>query len=366
MTSLFQADFFASLCFADGTLTPPKLSAVVKRQPKDFWVKEVMDFECTGEGEHIWLEIEKTQRHTTDVAKQLAKYAGLAIKNVGYSGMKDHQAITSQWFSLWMPGVTDQDLPDWLAMDEGDASIRVLNVARHNKKLRRGTHKHNNFKIRLCDVCAEKPELNVIDIFEGCIENLMQKGVPNYFGEQRFGYGGGNLNKALDWFKKGYRIKQPNKRSILLSSARAWLFNVVLSERLAKQTWLQAYLKEPLNLSGSNSLFVCEDSQAAQARLDNLDINTTGPMWGKTRDALDAKLEVEELGELNEFESSILANYPEFLAGLERAGLSYERRSLRCMPSNVEWAFDNNDIHLSFSLPRGQYATMVLRELFAS
>ena len=222
---------------------------------------------------------------------------------------------------------------------------------RHSRKLKRGTHLANNFEIRLVNFVGD------IDDLDSRIERLLTHGVPNYFGEQRFGFAGSNLNKALDWFDKGYKIKQQNKRSLLLSSARAWLFNLVLSERLKNNDWLTVYDSEPLNLSGSKSYFISEDSTEDQERLINLDVNTTGPLWGRGVD------KILPASKLRTLEDETLETYAMFLTGLEKAGLSYDRRPLRFFPKNLVWNVVGDCITLNFSLSRGQFATAFLREL---
>ena len=346
---MFEPDFYSALTFSDGRTIGPNSTAGVKMQPNDFSVSEQLGFECSGEGEHIWLNVVKTQLHTTQVATEIAKCAKLAVKHIGFSGMKDHRAVTSQWFSVWLPGVKDGDLPDWQALSRDD--LRINHVVRHSRKLKRGTHLANDFEIRLVDFIGD------IDELSSRIDQLLLNGVPNYFGEQRFGFAGSNLNKAVDWFEKGYKIKQQNKRSLLLSSARAWLFNVVLSKRLKNKDWLTIYDNEPLNLSGSKSYFISEDKTENQKRLNDLDINTTGPLWGRGIDKILPQSDLKTL------EEKVLADYPLFLKGLEKVGLSYDRRPLRFIPQNLVWNVNDDCITLKFSLSRGQFATAFLREL---
>jgi len=190
------------------------------------------------------------------------------------------------------------------------------------------------------------------------IERIKEQGVPNYFGEQRFGFQGNNLNKAHDWFTKGYKVKQRNKRSLLLSSARSYIFNKVLSERIAQGSWLKPSLGEPLNLEGSKSTFICEDTQESQEcmhRIDDGDVHTTGVLWGNSK-AIDEST-------IGLFEQEVLADDELFRQGLEKADMSMDRRALRCLPQNMEYQINEDEIRLSFRLQKGQYATMVLREL---
>jgi len=236
-------DFFSKLYFASGSQQAPTNTAALKSLPTDFLVNEVMD---TGEGEHIWLQIKKRKLHTDQVAKNLAHLANIANKDIGVSGMKDFQAETTQWFSVWLPGVVDDDLPDWKQLES-----------------------------EFCEI------VQVVRTFSESIELINTQGVPNYYGEQRFGRFGSNLKQAEDMFTSGKRIKQRQKRSMLLSSARSWLFNSVLTERLRLQNWLTAQPFEPLCLDGSRQFFIAEDSIQEQSRIDSGDVHTSAPLYGR-------------------------------------------------------------------------------------
>jgi len=264
-----------------------------------------MEINFTDEGEHIWLHIKKRKMHTDQVAKNLAHLAGIANKDIGVSGMKDFQAETTQWFSVWLPGVVDADLPNW-------------------------------------------KELESVGCAEGC----------EYYGEQRFGRFGSNLTQASDMFASGKRIKQRQKRSMLLSSARSWLFNCVLSERLRLQNWLKAQPYEPLCLEGSRQFFVADDVEQEQNRINTGDIHTSAPLYGRGG----AKI-MEHALELNTFENESMQEYATLKLGLEKAGLEYTRRPLRFLPKELVWKQVDAGIELSFILGRGQYATSLIREL---
>lgn len=343
-------DFFSKLYFANGSQQSPTNTATLKSVPTDFLVNEVMDIEFTGEGEHIWLQIKKRKLHTDQVAKNLAHLANIANKDIGVSGMKDFQAETTQWFSVWLPGVVDDDLPDWKQLES--EFCEIVQVVRHNRKLKRGTHVANQFTILLRDFSGD------IDTFSESIELINTQGVPNYYGEQRFGRFGSNLKQAEDMFTSGKRIKQRQKRSMLLSSARSWLFNSVLTERLRLQNWLTAQPFEPLCLDGSRQFFIAEDSIQEQSRIDSGDVHTSAPLYGRGG----AKV-MSKATELNAFENESMQDYSALKLGLEKAGLDYTRRPLRFLPQELTWKQLDAGIQLSFTLGRGQYATSLIREL---
>jgi len=351
-------DFFSKLYFANGSQKAPENSATLKSTPEDFIVDELMEIDFTGEGEHIWLHIKKRKMHTDQVAKNLAHLAGIANKDIGVSGMKDFQAETTQWFSVWLPGVVDADLPNWKELESGGCvegcaeCCEILQVVRHNRKLKRGTHIGNKVQIILRDFDGD------VDEFSQSVELISKKGVPNYYGEQRFGRFGSNLTQASDMFASGKRIKQRQKRSMLLSSARSWLFNCVLSERLRLQNWLKAQPYEPLCLEGSRQFFVADDVEQEQNRINTGDIHTSAPLYGRGG----AKI-MEHALELNTFENESMQEYATLKLGLEKAGLEYTRRPLRFLPKELVWKQVDAGIELSFILGRGQYATSLIREL---
>lgn len=361
MTLLFTEDFYSELRFADGSLNPPQVTATIKDQLSDFEVDEIMNVENSGEGEHIWLQVFKQRTHSDQVAKSLAMLAGIHPKDIGISGMKDFLAHTTQWFSVWLPGVKDEDLPNWHDLDTD--SVKVLQVQRHSRKLRRGTHSGNRFKILLRHVEGDRGFL------EQRLTSFKAQGVPSYFGEQRFGRGGSNLQQVYTMFQSGRRIKQRQKRSMLLSSARSWIFNCVLSERLKTGIWLTPQAGEPLNLDGSRQTFIAEDLIQAQARIDELDVHTTAPLWGEGVDEI-----MKQAHDLASLEAVIVNSLDVFKIGLEKARLDYARRAIRFVPENLDWSFIQHDqqnefpesshhLELNFTLGRGQFATSLLREL---
>ncbi len=331
----------------------PDVCGKVKQLPEHFIVTELMDVEPSGEGEHYWLDITKTRLNTDAVAKSLARFSGVANRDVGYSGMKDFHAVTRQWFSVWKPKGAELD---WASY--ANDGVVVNQVVKHSRKIKRGTHKANHFRIRVVDIAAQA---NISDQLNSKLERIELSGVPNYFGAQRFGRGANNLPKALDMFSGKRRIKDRNLRGILLSSARSWLFNSVISARIKAGTWLSLYVGEPANLNGSNSVFVVVDVTAENQRVKNLDIHPTAPLWGELN-AQDnsAKLMSPELAEL---EATAMDAYQNLKQGLESARVEYQRRALRLVPRALQWEYDGGDLCLSFELQRGQFATSVLREL---
>ena len=324
----------------------PESSAIIKAEPEDFRVTELMEIDPEGEGEHCWLWVNKKQQNTEQVAKQLARLAGVSMRDVSYSGMKDYHAVTSQWFSVWLPGKPD---PDWSKIQMEGVSIEKN--MRHTRKLKRGFHTGNRFQLVLREISNK-------ELLEQCLLQIESHGVPNYFGEQRFGRNANNINEARSMFESGKYPRNKHKKSLYLSAARSWLFNLVLSERVKQKTWNQLMPGEPVNLDASNSFFVNDEDKSLEKRLLDLDIHPTAPLWGKGH---------QELVEgMQEIEKKAIADYLDFAEGLIDAGLKHERRATRIKVNNLQWQIENSQCLIEFALNKGQFATSVLRECVSS
>ena len=200
--------------------TPPKQTALLKAECADFVVKEQLGYDMSGDGEFVALKVRKTDCNTLFVGEQLAKFAGISARNMSYAGLKDRKAVTEQWFSLQMPG---QPTPDFSQFSlEG---VEILDVTRHQRKIRIGSLQGNHFEILLRNV-EETDELKVR------LDFLAKNGFPNYFTEQRFGRDGNNLTQALRWANGEIKVKDRNKRSFYLSAARSEIFNLIVAKRI--------------------------------------------------------------------------------------------------------------------------------------
>ena len=314
-------------------------------KPEDFRVDEQMDIELSGEGEHLWLKVRKTGANTDWVSKQLAQVAGAAHKDVGYAGLKDRHAVTTQWFSIQLPGMAD---PDFSALPD---EIEILEQHRHDKKLKRGALSSNQFTLIIREVSGDIDEALQI------CEQISQHGIPNYFGTQRFGHNLGNLYKAERWFSgESKPPKQRNQRSLYLSASRSWIFNHVLSERIRQGNWNTRLEGDVFMFEGGNSWFPDDGSAELEQRLAEQDIHPTGVMWG--RGELPSQAKVQAL------EAEQAALFPVFCAGLDKQGLKQERRALRIKTGELSCEVVNAEtLQLSFSLSPGAYATVLLEQL---
>jgi len=320
-------------------------SAVLKATAEDFQVDEVLDIPLSGEGEHLWLWVEKRGLNTEDAARRLARAAGVPLRTVSYAGLKDRQALTRQWFSIQLPGKADPDLS--AAENE---TLKILKLARHKRKLQRGAHAANGFTLRLTQLNADKHAL------QSRLETIARQGIPNYFGAQRFGYQGGNLGEARDYAARQALPEQRNVRSRLLSTARSYLFNQVLAARVADGSWQQAQVGDLLAFTDSRSFFPAGEAECLDPRLAILDLHPTGPQWGEGQSPAS--------GITADLENQVAERETVLRDWLIRAGMEHERRILRLPIGGLTWHYPEPDIlQLEFVLPAGCFATVLVREL---
>ncbi|WP_434989973.1 tRNA pseudouridine(13) synthase TruD [Xanthomonas melonis] len=337
------------------------LRAAMRCTPEDFQVEELPAFEPSGEGEHLLLTIRKRGQNTAYVARMLARWAGIADMGVSYAGLKDRHAVTTQRFSVHLP---KRVAPDLATLD--DVQLQVIDSTWHNRKLQRGALLGNRFVLTLRDVQGER------EAIDRRLHAIATRGIPNWFGEQRFGRDGGNVAAALAMFghvqqadgtlaqvPPSKRRLRNDQRSILLSAARSALFNRVLAARVQQGSWDSALEGEAWMLDGSRSVFGPESwSEVLAERLARFDIHPSGPLWGAGEPRPTGHAAALEQGALSDPQSQALRQ------GLEAAGLKQERRALRLRPHNLVHAWhDPHTLRVEFALPPGCYATAVLWEL---
>tara|TARA_R110000803_G_scaffold101673_6_gene169672 strand:+ start:20364 stop:22124 length:1761 start_codon:yes stop_codon:yes gene_type:complete len=321
----------------------PISSGLLRSKKADFKVFEQIPFLPCGEGEHLFIHLRKTGANTAFVAKQLAQYFSVKESLVSYAGLKDRFAVTEQWFGVHVPGKQVYDLSD---LDiEG---VEVLSYKRHNKKLRIGGLDGNRFEITLRDVTE-------IDELVRRWHVVSNHGVPNYFGEQRFGINGGNIAKALSLFS-GRKVNDKKKRGMYLSAARSLIFNQVISQRIEQEKFESLLNGDVVMLAGTQSVFLADSiEQSLIDRHLNHDVDITAPMWGAG--------ELMTTKQALTFEQNVAEQLPEFSQGLPRFGLKQERRRIRLLMKEPKIDIENDIVTLSFFLPAGAYATTIMREL---
>lgn len=327
----------------------PALRGEFKRAPEDFVVEEIPAYLPSGQGEHLYLWIEKRELNTPEAVARLAHALGAEPASAGYAGLKDRRAVTRQWLSFHTtrtPSAHELEV-------EG---VRVLEVARHANKLRTGHLRGNRFTIRLCDV-PEEHDARARDK----LALLSELGLPNYFGNQRFGIEAKNLRAAFAWIVEGGRPPaKPFLRKLFVSALQSALFNVWLAARIERGQFTHALAGEILRKEDSGGPFLCTDPELDTARIRNWEISPAGPLFGARMRAAEADALAHE--------AELLARYqitPEHFERVQKYGEG-TRRAARARVQAIESTRDGADLVLSFSLPKGSYATVLLGELLNS
>ncbi|OOS07219.1 tRNA pseudouridine(13) synthase TruD [Moraxella cuniculi] len=342
----------------------PISSAQLKVDAADFIVRELLEIDHSQNGEHYWIYLSKTNLNTAYIARLLSQWAGVPIRDIGYSGLKDRHAITYQWFSIRLP---HKQLPEVgfeqfasTKLHDGE-SVQIIDDNWHHRKLNRGTHKHNQFSIRLRQLQGDKTAI------DEALGKIATCGVPNYFGLQRFGHQGNNLPKTQQFFDKllsSPHAYRPNKKfaerdGLMISTARSILFNAMLASRVQDGTWNQAIKGDVLNLDGTGSIFEQDDTPSGDiiSRIQSADIHPTAPLYGVGTPRHTADAQQKYAAVLGQSELEI---YQQGLIKIQ-SKLSY--RPLRMMVRDLTWLIQGDELQLNFILPKGSFATVVLAAL---
>ena len=317
-------------------------SGILRAQSDDFIVEEDLGFAPAGTGQHVLLKVRKRDANTQWVARELAKVCGCRPMDVGYAGLKDRRSVAVQWFTV---PKSAQSLDAWRGVRTSE--FEVMEAHAHTRKLPRGALAGNSFSIRVRDVTASGDQL------AERVALIGQRGVPNYFGPQRFGREGSNLMRIT----AGLRTLRSPERGFVLSAARSLIFNSVLAERVRDGSWERLEAGDIANLDARGSVFAVDQTDdALLARCQRLDIHPTGPMWGRGLPT--------SQGRVSELESRVAAQLSPASELVQEAGMDQERRSLRLAVRDLQWSRETNAVVLRFRLARGSFATTVLREVF--
>ena len=324
----------------------PPAAGLIRSDPGDFVVEEQLSFQPDGGSGHCLLLVEKRNANTLYVARCLARFAGVSPGDIGFAGLKDRRAVARQWFSV----PVRKDLPD-LAGHEGDG-FRVLEAHPHSRKLRRGALAANRFRLRVLELAGD------LAVLTTRLQAVEAQGTPNYFGPQRFGRDAANLQRVNEWLDSGVLPRDRTARSFLLSAARSLAFNAVLGERVATGSWNRLLPGEIASLDGSSSVFrIAEVDETLGIRCRDGDIHPSGPLCGEGG--------MEPAGEAAICEQSVLASLgplPQRLASV----VAGERRALVLRAKGLAWQVSGRELELEFELPRGAFATSLLREAVAA
>lgn len=321
----------------------PEASAALKTKPEHFFVSEMLNFTPSGSGEHFFLQIRKKGENTKFIANELAKACGVKSRDVGWAGLKDRHAITEQWFSVHLPTKVAPNLAKFVETYQG---VKILTTTRHRQKLRPGSLIGNQFSLLVTQIQGDKSKI------EARLNAIKTMGVPNYFGDQRFGNNANNLTAAREWGENKFQLKDKSKRSFYLSAARSHLFNLVLSFRI-EQSLLKP-MQGDLLIDDKGNMQQVEYLNFAQNLLAN-GWQISGPMTGDNA--------LPTLHDALKIEQQIIESEPTLLKIIQANRMQHERRALMVKPKNLTWQWENGNLQVSFGLPAGAFATALMREV---
>src|SRR5262245_14414162 len=334
-------------------LTPPLLTPAlpgvggrIKVQPEDFEVEEIPAYEPSGQGDHLFLWVQKRDVGAEYFTRQVAKRLGLAPGDVGTAGLKDRRAVTRQWVSV--PATAEARLANL----DGDG-VRALRVSRHANKLRPGHLRGNHFRVLIRDVPADAG-----DRATPILDRLRRDGLPNFYGPQRFGRGGETARLGLELLRRERtHVRSGFLRKLALSAAQSLLFNDYLGRRLTDGLLRTVLAGDVMAKWPAGGMFVARDVAIEQGRFDARETVHTGPMFGRKMFAADGLAAEREAATLRDagLSTEAFAGFGKLMQGTRRHNLIYV--------DDVVAVREPDGLRLTFTLPSGSYATVVLREV---
>lgn len=327
----------------------PGTGGRIKERPEDFEVEEIPAYEPSGMGDHLYLWVEKTGMGADYFLRQLAQRLGVRRDEIGTAGLKDRHAVTRQWVSV-PAGAADQ-----VGRLDGDG-IRVLSVSRHTNKLRPGHLRGNRFRVLVRGVTQAGAE-----VLQSLLERLRQHGLPNYYGPQRFGRDGDTARAGFALLRgepaPGAAKRNPFLRKLALSAAQAALFNHYLARRFMDGLLRRVLAGDVMGKWPAGGMFRAEDVAAEQARFDAREIVSMGPIFGRKTFPAAAEAAAREAVTLADagLTPDSFNGFGKLLQGTRRHNLVYV--------DDLAAAPDADGMRLTFSLPAGSYATILLQEI---
>jgi len=318
--------------------------------PDTFVVEELPAYLPSGSGEHTFLWIEKRAMTTWDAVNALGRRLGVDARDIGCAGLKDKHAVTRQWLSV--PRVAPE-----AALAAGDEHIRVLQAIPHGNKLRTGHLRGNRFEVVLTDlVPGEAPRL------AQRLAALGRDGLPNRYGDQRFGRDGDNVARGIALLRGQRRERDARRRRLWLSAVQSAVFNEVLRAREASGQLRQVLAGDVLQKVGSGGVFVTDDPVFDHTRLDAGEIVTTGPMpggWAKEPPPGTAARALEDAAL-----AAVGVTREDFAsAGRDLPGTRRPLLVPVTLPDHMSPPTDAASLRIAFELPAGTYATVLIEEL---
>ncbi|WP_191240368.1 tRNA pseudouridine(13) synthase TruD [Deinococcus ficus] len=334
MSLVFDWSALAALSAEDGT------GGVLRVTPEDFRVEEQPAYPLSGDGEFLFVQLEKRGHTTAHVLRELAAQLGVRDRDIGVAGLKDRHAVTRQWVSL--PAKVEGRLGSFSL--EG---VSVLDVTRHGNKLAMGHLSGNRFVVRVRQAPGQAGRAARV------LERLTQAGVPNYFGPQRFGLGGVNAEEGLRVLRGESRVRDPRVRRFLTTSLQSVIFNRFVSLRLERGVFAALLAGDMAKKHDTGGVFQVLDAAAETPRAERGEVSATGTLFGRKVKPLTL-----DAGELEREALAAFDLTPEAFAS--RKG---DRRLTRVYPGDTAVTAHEDGFTLAFTLPRGSFATSVLREV---
>lgn len=322
----------------------PGIGGAIKTHPEDFEVEEIAAYEPSGEGEFLYLWIEKRDMGAEYFQRQVAQRLGISAAEVGTAGLKDRRAVTRQWISVPLAA------EERLGQLEG-AGLTVLKVSRHTNKLRPGHLHGNRFRVLVRECSQPENATRIID-------RIHLRGLANFYGGQRFGHDAETLRTGLALLRgEKARARTPFIKKLALSAAQAALFNAYLAARCSDDLLRTVLPGDVMAKYPFGGMFVAEDIAAEQARFERRETVSAGPIFGrKTFPArADAARREEDILQRYGFTARSFDGFGKLMLGTRRHNLVYV--------DDLAAEAVAEGSRLSFSLPAGSYATVLLREL---
>lgn len=335
----------------------PGIGGRIKKVPEDFEVEEIPAYPPSGSGPFLFLWIEKRDMGAEYFLRQIARRLGISDRDIGTAGLKDRRAVTRQWISV------PQEMEPRLPQLEGDG-IRVLQVSRHTNKLKIGHLHGNRFRLLIRDI---DPTIPAEERLSPIVQRLREQGLPNFYGSQRFGHDGFTMQIGMALLNgepippdpSGRKHNPHNRflRKLALSAAQSALFNRYLAKRLEDGLFRRVIPGDVMCKWPMGGMFVAEDVATEQQRFDAREIVTGGPIFGRKTFSAKGEAAEREAGIMAEagIPSNAFHAFGKLMQGTRRHNLVYVD-DLTC---NRE----SEGVRLSFTLPAGSYATVLLREV---
>jgi tRNA pseudouridine13 synthase len=350
-TNAFQTELILDLPYISAAL--PGIGGQLRSSPDHFIVEELPLYDPIGEGQHLYVNLTKEALTTREVQRQLALLFNLANAEVGFAGMKDKYARTTQTFSLNVGQVDDQFVADAFERIQTNLPVQVHWTKLHRNKLKAGHLLGNRFTIIISDLLMPADE--ALAQAQAVVDCIKARGLPNYYGPQRLGQQGSNVSRGLGIITGKFDVRDRWLRDLLKASVQSYLCNRYLARRVEDGLFDQLLVGDVAKKYDTGGLFEVEDLDAEQPRYERKEISFTAPIYGP-------KMWITG-GPAGEFEASILADHELTLEQMGKARLTGTRRLGRLLFPDLEIRTGERGLELSFSLSKGAFATTVLREV---